>query len=80
MIDLIGKKVAIVQCSDQSKVGLRGVFALETMKTISIQSEGATRVIPKVGTVFQLQESGRVVVGNEMVGRLEDRLARGARV
>ena len=79
MIDLLGKKIAIVQCSDVSKVGIGGVFALETMKTVTIQSGSTTRVIPKVGTVFQIQDTGRVIVGDEMVGRLEDRLARGAR-
>lgn len=80
MIDLIGKKVAVVQSSDPGTVGLRGIFALETMKTITILSGSTRRTLPKSGTVLQNQEGGRIVVANEMVGRLEDRLARGAKV
>ena len=79
MIDIIGRKVAVVQCADPSVIGVRGIFALETMKTITILSGATKRVVPKVGTVLQMQEGGRLVVGSEMVGRVEDRLARGAK-
>jgi RNase P/RNase MRP subunit p29 len=80
VIDLMGRKVAIVQCSDPSKVGMRGLFALETMKTVTILSNGSAKTVPKVGTVFQLQDNGKVIVGEETLGRLEDRIARGAKV
>ncbi len=79
MIDLIGKKVAVLQCSDKGIVGTKGIFALETMKTITIVSGSSKRTLPKVGTVLQLQDGGRVVVGDDLAGRLEDRLARGAK-
>ena len=79
MIDLIGKKVAVVQALDRNVVGLKGVFALETMKTITIVSSGTRRTIPKTGTVFQVQGAG-LVVAEEMLGRLEDRIAKGAKV
>lgn len=82
MIDLIGKKIAVVQCANAQMVGLRGVFALETMKTITIvkQDTKETRTLPKVGTVFRVQDGGRIVVADEMVGRLEDRIVKGAKV
>jgi RNase P/RNase MRP subunit p29 len=79
MIDIIGKKIAIVQCSDPSLVGVRGIFALESMKTITILSGSNKRMVPKVGTVLQVQDSGRLVVASEMVGRIEERLAKGAK-
>ena len=63
MIDLIGKRVAVVQCSDPGIVGVEGIFALETMKTITILSGSSKRTVPKVGTVLQApgrrQDSGR---------------------
>jgi RNase P/RNase MRP subunit p29 len=80
MIDLIGKQIAVVQCSDPSIIGVRGLFALESMKTITIASDGRRRVVPKLGTVFQVQETGKLVVASDMVGRIEDRLARGGKV
>jgi RNase P/RNase MRP subunit p29 len=80
VIDLIGKKMAVVQCSDPSMVGIRGIYALETMKTITILSGSKNRTVQKLGTVLQVQDGGRLVVANEMIGRIEDRLARGAKV
>jgi RNase P/RNase MRP subunit p29 len=74
MIDIIGKKIAVVQCSDPSLVGVRGIFALESMRTITILSGSNKRTVPKVGTVLQVQESGRLVIAGEMVGRIEERL------
>ncbi|MDA4135672.1 MAG: ribonuclease P protein subunit [Thaumarchaeota archaeon] len=80
MIDLIGKKMALVQCSDPSMIGVRGIYALESMKTITILSGNTKRTVQKLGTVLQVQDGGRLVVADEMVGRIEDRLARGAKV
>jgi RNase P/RNase MRP subunit p29 len=79
MIDLIGQKVAVLQCTDKGIVGAKGIFALETMKTITIVSGRSKRTMPKLGTVIQLQDGGRIIVGDELEGRLEDRLARGAK-
>lgn len=79
MIDIIGRKIAIVQASDPSVIGVKGIFALESMKTITILSGSHKRVVPKLGTVLQIQDSGKLIIGNEMAGRIEDRLARGAK-
>lgn len=79
MIDLIGQRVAVLQSSDKGIVGTKGIFALETMKTITIVSGHSKRTVPKVGTILQLQDGGGLIVGDELVGRLEDRLARGAK-
>jgi RNase P/RNase MRP subunit p29 len=58
---------------------VRGIFALESMRTITILSGSNKRTVPKVGTVLQVQESGRLVIAGEMVGRIEERLAKGAK-
>jgi RNase P/RNase MRP subunit p29 len=80
MMDLIGKKVAVLQCSDRNAVGSKGIFALETMRTITIVSGDVKRTVPKLGTVLQLQDGGKVFVADEMMGRLEDRIARGGKI
>lgn len=80
MIDLIGQKIAVLQCSDPGLIGKKGTFAIESMKTITIVSGSSKLMLPKVGTVLQLQDGGRIIVGDELVGRLEDRLARGSKV
>ncbi len=80
MIDLIGQRIAVLQCSDPGLIGKKGTFAIESMKTITIVSGSSKLMLPKVGTVLQLQDGGRIIVGDELVGRLEDRLARGSKV
>jgi len=79
MIDMIGQKIAVMQCSDPSLVGVKGIFALESMKTITILTGSNKRVVPKVGTVLQVQDGGRLVIADDMVGRIEERIARGAK-
>jgi RNase P/RNase MRP subunit p29 len=79
MIGMIGQKIAVMQCSDPSMVGVKGVFALESMKTITILTGSNKRVVPKLGTVLQVQDGSRLVIADDMVGRLEDRIARGAK-
>jgi RNase P/RNase MRP subunit p29 len=82
MIGLMGKDVAVVACTDPVMVGLHGTVALESMHMIKITTAAAGRTISvqKKGTVLVLKESGKVVLADEMKGRIEDRLARGYRL
>jgi len=80
MMPVIGKEVAIVQCSNATMVGLRGTVALESMHMITVVSGSRKLEIAKKGTVLKLQDSGKVVIGDEMAGRVEDRLSRGSRL
>ena len=80
MIQLLGKEVAIVQSANPLLVGVRGTLALESMRMITIVSGSKKITVAKTGTVLQLQESGKVVLGDEMNGRIEDRLSRGSKV
>ncbi len=80
MMRLLGMDVAIVQSSNPLMVGFRGTVALESMRMITIVSTSKKITVPKTGTVLQLLEDGKVVVGDEMNGRIEDRLSRGSRV
>ena len=79
MMRLLGKDVAVMQCSNPLLVGVHGTLALESMHMITIVSEAKKISVAKTGTVLQVQESGRLVVGDDMEGRIEDRLSRGAK-
>lgn len=80
MMDLLGKEITILRATDPSQVGMRGVLALESMKMLTISNGHSKRSIPKLGTVFLVNETGRLVLGTETIGRTEDRLARGSKV
>jgi RNase P/RNase MRP subunit p29 len=56
-------------------VGLRGKVVLETMHTLMIRT-GAKRnvVLPKIGSALELS-GGTILIGDDLEGRLEDRIA-----
>ena len=80
MIRLLGSDVMVLRCTSSPQlVGTRGTVMLESMKTITIVSQDSRRLtLPKKGTAFQLSRSDEVVIADDMVGRLEERLARGS--
>ena len=80
MIGLLGKEILILKCSSPAVVGLKGTLMLESMHMLTMSSGSRTLTMPKKGTVFQLAETGRVVIGEELEGRLTDRLARGSKI
>ena len=55
MIRVLGRDVAVVQCSNPLMVGVRGTLALESMRMITIVSGGRKVSVPKTGTVLQLR-------------------------
>ncbi|MDA4114239.1 MAG: ribonuclease P protein subunit [Thaumarchaeota archaeon] len=80
MIGVLGRDVTIVQCSNPLMVGVSGTVALESMRMITIVSGTKKLSVPKMGTALQLRENGKVVIADEMNGRIEDRLSRGSKV
>ena len=80
MMKILGQQVSVVSCSIPSLVGVSGTLALESMRMITIVSQGRKVNLPKRGSVLRLKEGGGLVVGDEMYGRLEERLSRGSRV
>jgi len=80
MMRVLGRDVAIVQCSNPLMVGVHGTLALESMRMITIVSGTRKVTVAKTGTVLQLQDSGKIVIADEMNGRIEDRLSRGSKV
>jgi RNase P/RNase MRP subunit p29 len=72
---IIGEDVRVVAARATPLVGLRGKVVLETMHTLTIRTGEKRKVIlPKTGSALQLP-GGAILIGDDLEGRLEDRIA-----
>jgi len=77
-VNLIGRRVKILVATDPNQVGLSGELVLERSKTLLLESHGRRLTIQKLGTVIELAERGDIIRGDEILGRVEERIARAA--
>lgn len=76
---IVGEDVRVAAARQAVLLGLRGKVVLETMHTITIKTEGEKKVvIPKTGSALELS-SGKILLGDDLEGRLEDRISAGGR-
>jgi RNase P/RNase MRP subunit p29 len=75
-MNVIGEKVRVLSASDPALAGKTGMVVLETANTLVLQSLGKNVRIAKSGTAFMVLNSGKIVTGVDLVGRLQDRLGR----
>jgi len=76
---IIGEDVRVAAARDAVLLGLKGKVVLETMHTVTVRTEARRKVmLPKAGSAFVLS-SGAIVLGDDMKGRLEDRIAANSR-
>jgi len=76
---IIGEDVRVAAARDAVLLGLKGKVVLETMHTLTIRTDGKRKVIlPKKGSALQLS-TGTILIGDDLEGRLEDRIAASAR-
>jgi len=76
---IIGEDVRVAAARDAVLLGLKGKVVLETMHTLVIKTDGKRKVIlPKKGSALQLS-SGTILIGDDLEGRLEDRIAASGR-
>jgi RNase P/RNase MRP subunit p29 len=73
-MNLLGEQVTVVRASDPTKKGRRGKVVLETANTVLLVSDNGRLAVEKKGTTFLLAGSETVVSGEDIAGRLEDRL------
>ncbi len=72
---IIGEDVRIAAARDTVLLGLKGKVVLETMHTLTIRTDAKRKLtLPKAGSALQLSD-GTIVIGNDLEGRLEDRIA-----
>jgi len=76
---MIGEDVRVAAARDPVFTGLKGKVVLETMHTLTIRTEKRRKVIlPKKGSALQLSD-GKILIGDDLEGRLEDRIAASGR-
>jgi RNase P/RNase MRP subunit p29 len=75
-MNVIGERVTVLSSSDGTKVGRTGRVLLDTAKTLVIDSGMRSVRVEKAGAAFLLLDSGKVLTGSDIFGRLEDRLGR----
>ncbi len=75
---IIGEWVRVVSASDRTQVGVNGTVVLESANMITIEDLRMKRV-QKKGTILLLRGTKDVITGEELSGRLEDRLERTAK-
>lgn len=76
---IIGEDVRVAAARDAVLLGLRGKVVLESMHTLTIKTGAQKRVtLPKKGSALQLS-TGEIVIGDDLEGRLEDRIAASGR-
>jgi RNase P/RNase MRP subunit p29 len=75
MTFIVGEEVRVAAARDAVLVGLRGKVVLETMHTLTIKTDSRRKVVlPKAGSALQLS-GGEILLGDDLKGRLEDRIA-----
>ena len=75
-MNVIGRAVRIVSSKDPTKIGRSGKVLLESAMTLTIESDGRTMTIEKSGSAFELLDDRTLVIGEDIAGRLQDRLGR----
>jgi ribonuclease P protein subunit POP4 len=79
LLDFIGLKVEIIDSSNRSLVGLRGLVIGETIKTFVVLTSKGRKIIPKdvVKLKFTTKEGKTFEIeGRKLLKRPEDRLWR----
>jgi RNase P/RNase MRP subunit p29 len=71
---IIGEDVRIAGARDALLLGLKGKVVLESMHTLTLKTAQSKVILPKIGTALELA-SGEILIGDDLEGRLEDRIA-----
>jgi ribonuclease P protein subunit POP4 len=72
--ELIGEEITIVDSSNKSNVGLHGKIVDETKSTIKVVQGGRTLTVLKNTITFRIERTKKVIVGNTIIKRPEERL------
>jgi ribonuclease P protein subunit POP4 len=71
--ELIGEEVKVVESRNKSNLGLTGKIVDETKSTLTIQSEGQTKMIMKNNVTIELT-NGQVIKGTNLSKRPDERI------
>ena len=73
-MSIVGTRAVIVDSKDGTKLGRKGEIVLETANTLVLKTAEGSITIEKAGTVLQVEGDDEPLVGDDILGRLEDRL------
>ena len=76
-MNVMGRHLTVITSTDPSKAGLSGLVVMETAKTIVMDTGRLRLRVEKRGMAFLLPGSKNIVLGDELLGRPEERLGRG---
>ncbi|MEK6853089.1 MAG: ribonuclease P protein subunit [Nanoarchaeota archaeon] len=73
--ELIGEEIEVIDSKNKSNAGIRGKVIDETKETMKVlQDGGEEAVLMKKIIVFKLVRSGKIISGESIAKRPEDRL------
>ncbi len=75
-MNVIGQRLTVLTSPDPTKVGITGRVLMETLNTLLLDSSGRALRVEKQGSAFMLLDTGKVLTGLDLAGRLQDRLGR----
>jgi len=78
-MSVVGSRVTILDSNDPTKRGRRGEVVLETANTILLRTEDGRITVEKAGTVLAVEGNDEPLPGDDLQGRLEDRIGEGRR-
>lgn len=70
----LGETVTVFDSKDPGKKGRKGEVVMETAKTLLLQTSRGRITVEKLGAVFVVAATGDVLSGDDLYGRLQDRL------
>lgn len=73
--ELIGEEIEVITSKNKSNLGIKGKIIDETKETITVsQDHGKEVVLMKQIITFKLMKSGKIISGEVIAKRPEDRL------
>ncbi len=75
-MNVIGERLTVLTSPDPTITGRTGRVLLETANTLLLESGGRMARVAKSGTAFMMLGTGAVLTGEDIAGRLQDRLGR----
>lgn len=72
--ELIGERIEVVTSKNKHNMGLKGKIIDETKMTLKIEQQGKMKTLLKNAITFRLVKSGRIIVGQEIRKRPEERI------
>ena len=73
-IILLGKLVEVIQSSNRSEVGLKGIIIEDTKNTIKLRTEKGVKVLVKKNVILMI--NNKKIDCNSLIGKEEERIKR----